>query len=463
LTEITLPHNWTPRPYQRKLWDYLERGGKRAIAVWHRRAGKDDVALHWAAVAAMERPATYWHMLPEYSQARKAIWTGVNPVTGKRRIDEAFPHEIRENTNEQEMFIRLKNGSTWQIVGSDNYGSLVGTPPAGIVFSEWARALPQSWAYLAPIVVENNGWALFITTPTGRNHAHAMLQMAQTDPAWFAELLTVEDTKAISPEAVAQQRKEYHSLFGLDQGDSLIEQEYFCSFASAILGSYFGKEIAQAERDGRICDLNIDRSLPVHTAWDIGIDDPCAIWCFQVEPGRVNVVDYYESSGQGMAHYVQWLNDNRYRGIDILPTDARAREFSSGRTRIETIISMDRRARIGVFTNVADGIQAARMLLPLCYFDAGRCAKGLEALRAYQAEWDEDLRTFKRSPLHNWASHASDAFRYLSLNWREPVLVAEPKGPEPLVGLGVPAPGFRVFTVDEFLRQVKGPGKRIKV
>ena len=425
MTEVTLPHNWRPRPYQRKLWDYLEGGGKRAIAIWHRRAGKDDVALHRTAVAAMQRPATYWHMLPEYSQARKAIWSGVNPVTGKRRIDEAFPHEVRENVSEQEMFIRLRNGSTWQIVGSDNFGSLVGTPPAGIVFSEWARALPASWAYLAPIVVENNGWALFITTPTGRNHAHAMLQMARANPTWFAELLTVNDTKAISLEAVEQQRKEYHSLFGLDAGDALIEQEYFCSFASATLGAYFAKEIAQAENEGRICNLEINHTLPIHSAWDLAIDDPTGIWAFQVEPGRVNVVDYYESSGQGMAHYVDWLNERGYRGIDILPTDARAREFSSGRTRIETLLGMGRKARIGVANKLMDGIQAARQTIPLCYFDAGRCAKGIEALRMYQAEWDEDLRTFKKTPLHNWASHASDAFRYLSLNWREPILRVE--------------------------------------
>jgi phage terminase large subunit len=187
---ITLPHNWTPRPYQQKLWRYLEGGGKRAIEIAHRRWGKDDIALHWAAVAAMQRPASYWHMLPNYSQARKAIWTAVNPHTGKRRIDEAFPQQIRAATLENEMFIRFKNGSTWQVIGSDNYDSLVGTPPAGIVFSEWARAIPASWGYLAPILIENGGWALFITTPVGRNHAKSMLDMAQTNPdSWFAGLM----------------------------------------------------------------------------------------------------------------------------------------------------------------------------------------------------------------------------------------------------------------------------------
>ena len=421
MAEIVLPHNWHPRSYQRPLWNYLERGGKRALAVWHRRAGKDDVALHWAGVAAMERPATYWHMLPEYSQARKAIWSGVNPHSGKRRIDEAFPHEIRETTSEQEMFIRFRNGSTWQIVGSDNYGSLVGTPPAGIVFSEWARANPASWAYLAPIVVENNGWALFITTPTGRNHAHAMLEMARADPAWFAEVLTVNETQAIGLATVEQQRKEYHSLFGLDAGDALIEQEYFCSFAAAILGAYYARELTAAENEGRIARVDINPDLAVHTAWDLGIDEPCAIWCFQIEPGRVNVVDYYKSSGHGLDHYVEWLNENGYRGVDWVPHDARIREFSTGRTRLEYMLALGRKPRVVPQHKLADGIQAARLTLPLAHFDAGRCAKGLHALREYKAEWDEDLRTFKRTPKHDWASHGADAFRYLSMAWQEPL------------------------------------------
>src|SRR5262249_40286409 len=275
----------------------------------HRRWGKDDVALHWAAVAAMQRPASYWHMLPNYSQARKAIWTAVNPHTGKRRIDEAFPNSIRAQTLENEMFIRFKNGSTWQVIGSDNYDSLVGTPPAGIVFSEWARANPASWGYLAPILLENNGWSLFITTPIGRNHAESMLRMAQSDPNWFAEISTVTDTNAISLEAVGQQRKEYHALFGDDAGDALIAQEYHCSFASAVLGSFFGKELTASEIAGRICQIEVNRDLPIHTAWDIGVDDPTAIWVFQVEPGRVNVVDYCESSGHGLEHYVDWLKE----------------------------------------------------------------------------------------------------------------------------------------------------------
>jgi phage terminase large subunit len=107
--EITLPNQWRPRGYQRRLWNYLEGNGKRAVAVWHRRAGKDEVCLHWAACAAMQRVGNYWHMLPEASQARKAIWDAINPHTGRRRIDEAFPPSIRVGQRDEDMRIKLAN------------------------------------------------------------------------------------------------------------------------------------------------------------------------------------------------------------------------------------------------------------------------------------------------------------------------------------------------------------------
>ena len=279
--KIRIPYNWAPRDYQMNVWRYLERGGKRAICVWHRRAGKDDVCLHWAAASMIDKPATYWHMLPAFSQGRKAIWTAVNPHSGKRRIDEAFPHELRVNTNESEMFIRFKNGSTWQVVGSDRYDAAVGSSPAGITFSEWALSNPSAWAYLAPIVIENDGWALFITTARGRNLAKSMLDMAQARDDWFSEVLPVNVTNAMSEAAVEQQRLEYTGIFGKEAADALIDQEYYCSFfEAAILGAYWGKEMLLAEQQGRICDVPVNTEpLPVQTAWDIGVDDAMAIWC----------------------------------------------------------------------------------------------------------------------------------------------------------------------------------------
>ena len=327
--KIRIPNNWRPRSYQMNVWRYLERGGKRAICVWHRRAGKDDVCLHWAAASMIDKKATYWHMLPAYSQGRKAIWTAINPHTGKRRIDEAFPHELRANTNESEMFIRFKNGSTWQVVGSDRYDAAVGSSPAGITFSEWALSNPSAWAYLAPIVTENDGWALFITTARGRNHAKSMLDMAQTRDDWFSEVLPVNVTNAMSEEAVEQQRLEYTGIFGKEAADALIDQEYYCSFEAAILGAYWGKEMLLAEQQGRICDVPVNTDLPVQTAWDIGVDDAMAIWCFQVYPDHLDVVDYCEGHGMGFDHYCDWLDERGYHGTDWMPHDAKVREVGA--------------------------------------------------------------------------------------------------------------------------------------
>src|SRR5210317_1292993 len=192
--KISLPNNWTPRDYQGPLWDYLGSGGKRAACCWHRRSGKDDVMLHHNACAAFERKGNYWYMLPLYNQCRKAIWNAINPHTGKKRIDEAFPHEVREKTLDNEMFIEFKNGSTWQLMGSDNYDALVGSPPIGLTFSEYALSNPSAWGFLRPIMLENGGWAIFNSTPRGKNHFKKMIDMAESSEDWFAERLTVDQT-----------------------------------------------------------------------------------------------------------------------------------------------------------------------------------------------------------------------------------------------------------------------------
>ncbi|MGF6431482.1 phage terminase large subunit [Bradyrhizobium elkanii] len=447
MAEILLPNRWEPRDYQRPLWNALEAGCRRAIGIWHRRAGKDDVCLHWAAVSAFERPATYWHMLPAYAQGRKAIWNAVNPHTGIRRIDEAFPRELRATTNEQEMFIRFKNGATWQVVGSDSYNSTVGSPPAGVTFSEWALANPAAYAYLAPILVENNGWALFITTSRGRNHAKSMLDMAQSSSDWFAQVLTVDNTGAISHDAVEIQRKEYHGIYGDEAGDALIEQEYYCSFEAAVLGSYWGKQLREAEQAGRIRDVPVNRDLPVNTAWDIGVDDAMAIWCFQVYPDHLDVVDYYENHGLGFDHYCQWLDERKYRGTDWVPHDAKVREVGApgARTRIETLISLGRKPELSPNQKLMDGINAGRRTIPFARFDRVRTARGLDCLREYKAEWDQDNRVFKKTPDHNWASHGADAWRCLANAWRAPMREPEKKPKAPLVT------PMQEMTIDEWI------------
>ena len=419
---ISLPNSWQPRWYQRPLWNYLENGGKRALGIWHRRAGKDDVLLNRTAVAAFERPATYWTALPEYAQARKALWNAVDPHTGKRRIDQAFPQELREATNDQEMFIRFVNGSTWQLVGSDRYDSLVGAGVAGVTFSEFALANPSAWGYIRPMLEENNGWAAFITTPRGNNHAKSMFDLAKTDPRWFAEVLSVNETGALDAKQLDEALAEYQALYGIDFGRAMFEQEYLCSFSGAMVGAYWGAEVNKAEREGRITEIEIDPEHPVHTAWDLGkaVNNP--IWCFQVIAGRPVIVDFYQPESDDLADWVKWLDDKGYKGTDFVPHDIIATEWGSKRTRLEVLQGMGRRPKRLPMVSVADGLQAGRVTINAATFaDTPRVQAGLDGLRNYRRDWDDERKTFRETPVKDWAEHIGSAFRYLSLAWKDVV------------------------------------------
>lgn len=442
MPQIELPNGWQPRPYQFKLWNALQNERKkRVIEIAHRRWGKDDVILHHTAVEAHRRVATYWHCLPEYAQARKAIWNAVSPHTGKRRIDEAFPEELRANTNDQEMFIRFKNGSTWQVIGSDRYNSLVGAGVAGVVFSEWALCNPASWGYISPMMRENDGWAAFITTPRGRNHAYDMFKSAEANDGWFHELSTIHDTKAIKPEMLQEiLQTDYIDLYGEDIGRAQFEQEYECSFNAAILGAFYAREMVAVRREGRIVDdLEPIEGKPVHRAWDIGVKDDTSIWWFQVVGTQVFILDCYSQSGVGLDHYADVIQKRDAErgwksGIDFVPHDAKVKEWGSGRTRVETMRDFGLNPMLCSNATKMDGINAARQTLARCVFHQRTEAQGISALEQYRREWDDDKKAFKASEVHDWSSHLADAFRYLSLSWRFIPEVAAPK-------LIVPPPG----------------------
>lgn len=413
------------RPYQQAFHKYLTTTDRaRAVAVWHRRAGKDEVCLAATCELLHRRVGTYWHALPLQVQARKAIWLAVNASTGKRRIDEAFPHEIRDKTREDEMMITFKNGSTWQVIGSDRYDSLVGSGAAGIVFSEWALCNPSAWAFTRPMLEENGGWAAFISTPRGRNHMYSMYNMALKNPAWFAEKLTIEDTGALSPERLEESRQEYIALYGEDQGIAHFEQEYMCSFNSAILGAFYGREMAQIRKDGRIADIAVVPWKPIHTAWDIGVRDDTSIWFFQVVNNRVFVLDCYtDNGGPGLEFYAQTVFERcaamgAKHGTAFVPHDARVKEWISGKTRVEEMVKHGLNPQICTNATKLDGINASRVTLKTAVFHT-RCEDdGIAALEQYRREWDDDKKAFKVTEVHDWSSHLSDAWRYLSLSWR---------------------------------------------
>lgn len=401
-------------------WTYLERGGKHAELVWHRRSGKDEVALHRTAVAAFERVASYWYMLPEYQQARKAIWDAINPHTGKKRIDEAFPKEIRKRVRADTMMIEFINGSTFQVVGSDNPDSLVGSPPAGIVYSEWALSNPDSRAYLRPILRENNGWQIFNTTPRGRNHALRTLNAAKADPNAFAQVLDATQTGIFSEEELAKELADYIADFGEEYGRSKFEQEYLCSFDAANIGAILGRWMLRAEKRNRITDSVFDpEGAPIQISADIGFRDTASWWFWQPRFDGYGVVEYIGASGLEAEDWIVKLKtvctERGYKlGKIWLPHDAQTKTFAAKRSPLERFAEAFgwEHVEIVPMTSKADRINAARRVIEDCWFDRTNCEKGIEGLCSWSYEYNDDTKTFSKEPKHDWASHPGDAFSY---------------------------------------------------
>lgn len=429
---ITLPYQWSPREYQKPLWNYLSNGGKRAVAKWHRRAGKDEVFLHHVACSAHERVGNYWYMLPEYSQARKSMWDAIDGHSGKRRIDRAFPAEIRETTRDQEMMIRFKNGSTFQLVGSDNFNSLVGSPPVGLVFSEYALSQPSSWGYLMPILEENGGWAGFNSTPRGKNHFKNMCEFAAKEPGWFYSSVNADQSGIFSPEQLLSILRQLQAEHGDEYGMALFQQEYYVSFEAAMPGSIWGDCMSKAEASGRIGKVPHTKGYPVFTGSDLGFDDATVFWFYQVIGDEIRVIDYLEDNFKDVEFYCLALKNKHdmlgYRyGTHWLPHDARPRTIAAGGKSILQQFhefNDDYRGILGRFAiapklDVQEGIQAARATLPKCRFDLENCEEGIDHLKAYRRQFDEEKNIFSSAPLHDGASHAADGFRTIAVSWRK--------------------------------------------
>lgn len=423
--KLTLPANgWEPRAYQVPLWNALDMPAARAIAIWHRRAGKDDVFMHKTACWAFKRPGVYWHMLPQANQARKAIWTAVNPHNGKRRIDEAFPPALRKTTRENEMAIEFVNGALWQVVGSDNYNSLVGSPPLGVCFSEWALADPRAWTYIRPILAENGGWAGFNTTPRGRNHAASMYEDALRDPAWFAEKLDATQTGVFSEAQLQTERNELIRELGADEGEAMFRQEYMVDFAASVPGAFWGRELSAIESSGRKGNVP-PRPGVVYTSWDIGFGDTCVVWIFQPDGLGYRIVGCTWGNGVGLDYYVNELQswERAHPGCTwgghIWPHDGGNGNFATGETYKQTAEKMGLSPIIVLerTENLFGDINVARQALGVCAFNTAdpKVDYAFKALQSYVREWDEERKVFKRMPLHNWASHFADSYRYFAV------------------------------------------------
>ena len=407
--EITIPYKFTPRDYQIPLISCIDRGYKRAVCIFHRRAGKDKTLINLITKEALKRVGVYYYLFPTYKQGRKIIWQGIDKAGMK--FTDHIPEEIRKRTNDQEMMIELKNGSIIQIIGTDDIDRIVGTNPVGCVFSEYSLQNPKAWDLLRPILAENEGWAVFNYTPRGKNHGYELYEMAKNNPKWFAQILTVDDTKAISQEAIEEER-----LAGMDE--DLIQQEFYCSFEAAIQGAYYAKQINKANEDGRITNVPYVENLPVYTVWDLGVGDSTAIWFVQLVNQEIRIIDYYEAQGEGLPYYAKVLDEKGYKyGGHYAPHDIQVREMGSGLSRLETARSLGINFQVVKNISIDDGINAARTIFNRCWFDKEKTKQGVNCLVNYHKEYDEKRKEYKNIPYHDWSSHGADAFRYLAIQF----------------------------------------------
>lgn len=409
--DIVLPlHDFRPRDYQLNLWRYMLNGGDRAAAVWHRRAGKDLVSLNITIMKMMERVGLYWHILPSYTQGRKIAWEGMDGA-GHPFIS-YFPEQLIDRKRDDLMQIRLKNGSVWQVVGGDNPDRLVGSNPVGVVMSEYSLHNPECWDLIRPILLENKGWMVAIYTARGHNHGFDMLKAAKEHPErWYQELLTIEDTKrpdgtpVVTREDVEEERR-------AGMPEELIRQEFWNDFNAPLVGSYYGKELDLADKEGRIGSIPWRKERPVFTSWDLGMSDSMVIWFGQLIGEWIHWIDFYAASGAGLEHYAKVLQDKPYIYKNhYAPHDIKVRELGTGRSRFEVAHDLGIRFRIAPNLHVEDGINASRTLISRSQFDAKKCEDGLKALRHYRREFSAKNRVWSARPVHDWSSHPADAFR----------------------------------------------------
>ena len=402
--DIEIPY--APRPQQFNLHADPSRF---KICVSHRRWGKSVYAITELLRKALEiqterSDGRFMYLAPYYRQAKQVAWDYLCYYT--RDIPGT-------KINQSELRVDLINGSRIRLAGAgDDPDALRGIFLDGIVLDEYADMSPRVWSEVCrPALVDRKGWAIFIGTPKGKNHFWQLYENVENQEDWARYLFKASETGVVDPEELEAARKE--------MGEDEYQQEFECSWSAAIKGSYYGSIIEEAESDGRVSKVEVDPALPVHVAWDLGISDSCSLWFFQVTMGEVRFVDFYEHSGVGLEHYVKVMEQKGYwYGDDWLPHDAKVRELGTGRTRAETLVNMGRRPRIVTNHKVEDGINAARLLLHHCWFDELNCEQGINSLRSYQREWDDVKRVFRKTPLHNWASHAADSFRYASMAYR---------------------------------------------
>jgi len=390
--------------------DFLTTDRRWSIAVCHRRAGKTVACIQKLIDKAFQcersRPR-YAYIAPLLKQAKTVAWDYLKGYALK--IEGATAHE-------GELRVDFPGGAQIRLYGSDNPDALRGIYLDGCILDEAADMHPRLFSeIIRPALSDRHGWCTWIGTPKGENSFYDLWKETEDEPDWFRLMLRASETGLIDTDELADARRH--------MTDDQYQQEYECSFSAAIVGAYFAKEIEDLEKQGRFLERVYDKSLEVHTAWDLGASDQTAIWFYQQSGRDLWMVDFYANYDYGLDHYAGVLKDRGYKyGNHFLPHDVEHKVLSGGdqaRTRRQTLEGLGVHVSVVPKWTVEDGINAVRRILPRCWFDKEKCAEGVRALRHYRREWDDIRKVFRERPLHDWASDPADAFRYLAISVQE--------------------------------------------
>lgn len=379
-----------------------------ACVVAHRRAGKTVACINellTRALATTKEHGRYAYIAPFYNQAKNIAWDYL------KRYGEG----VIVKASESELQVELINGSRIRLFGADNPDALRGSYLDGVILDEYADMRPSVWGeIIRPMLADRKGWAIFIGTPKGHNAFYEVYELSKKSSDWFGLVLRASESGLLDASELVDAKK--------SMTDDQYEQEFECSFEAAIHGAVYGRWIAEAERSGRIKSSGIyDANLPVYTAWDLGYDDATAIWFWQVALKEIRLIDYYEASGEDIAHYCKIITSYNYKyGNHYVPHDAANKLLAAGgRSIVEQARTLGVNMQVVAATSQQNGIEAARKTLEACWFDSVECETGLEALKHYQFAYDEDRKAFKSTPRHDWSSHAADAFEIIGQVWQE--------------------------------------------
>lgn len=414
--EVVTEIPYSPRTPQKQIHHAVE-NNRFVVVVAHRRMGKTVSAINElikAAVKCKKKNARFAYIAPTYSQAKRVAWDYLQEYT----------RPLGGKANSSELRVDFFDDKRISLYGSENADALRGQYFDGVILDEIGDQNPKIWnEIIRPALADRRGWCLFIGTPKGNNHFKDFADRAKVTNGWKYLEFKASETGIIDPQELASAKAE--------MGDDKYKQEFECSFDAPVEGSYYGTLLNDAEEQNRITKIPYEELARTVCAWDLGISDSTAIWVAQIVGKEVRLIDFCENHGVGLEYYVGWLRDRGYSGGEqILPHDVEVRELGTGKSRKEMLLDAGLEVTVAPKVSVADGIQSVRRMMPRCWFDEEGTKQGLSALRNYRREFDEKRNVFYDRPLHDWCSHAADAFRYLAVglvevdhSWSKPLNV----------------------------------------